>query len=281
MIEKEREFLRLIFNPRVILEILLVVLIPFFDMGSNTLVERLTEITHNYAMPNFLIITFQMFFSLVVLTIIYLLEKKSSSIIKQLFVVSVVLSVIAYFIRIISFSTRGIIGVIFSNINIYSSFGIETVFIVAIPVVKILSSFFPFLGILLIVFLRSAINIILVLPLMSFSLERLGLKGLFITLYISQFIIIFLFAKLPYYMSKMSFKAALKESIFRKDKHFSFILIFSSIYAFITTVSILSLPIFKSKYVFPAIVNFIAIFSLMAFFAIISKEETYERRNIH
>lgn len=273
---KERGIVKLIFNARTIFEVLLVILIPFFNMGSNTLVEKIAQITSNYTIPNFLIIASQMIFSIIVLFVVYEIEKNQNvKGIKQMLIISLALTILAYSIRLISFLSRGLIGIVFSSINNYSSFGIETVFVVSIPVVKILDSFEPFLGVLLIVFLRSFLNMILILPLMGFSLIKLGIWGVFITLYVSQFVIMFLFAKLPFELSRMPFLSAVKESIFHKDRHFTYILTFSSIYALIVAVSVLSLPIFKSQYIFPAIINFLSVYMLLAFFVFVSREETY------
>lgn len=273
----KKEFLKLIFKPQIFLEVILVIMIPFINMGLNSIVEKIAEIFHNYTLPNFFIILFQMLLSLIIITAIYIIEKKKSfKGLSQMFIISIALTFILYFFRLVSFVSRGIIGIIFSKITSFSMIGVEPVFVVSIPVVKLLGVFEPYIGVLFIVFLRSIANIVFVLPLMRFSLSKLGIFGIFITLYISQFIIIFLFAKFPYFLSKYSFIESLRRSIFSKDKHFSFILTFSSIYAFIVAISVLSLPIFSSRYIFPAIINFIEVFSLLAFFVLISKEELYE-----
>lgn len=268
--------LKLIFNWRTLAEVLLIVFIPFFNMGSNTLVEKLAEISGNYTIPNFLIILFQMFFSMLVIFAIYSLEKNQDvANLKTMFVSSLSLTFIVYMLRLIAFASRGLVGIVFSRLSSYSSFGVETVFLVSIPVVKVLSSFMPYLGILFIIFLRSLINLLIVLPMMSFTLQKIGDAGVFITLYVSQFLVMLFFAKLPFNMSKMPFSEALKASIFKKDKHFNFILFFSSLYAFIVAAGVMSLRILRSQYVFPAMINFIELYMLLAFFVAISKEEIY------
>jgi hypothetical protein len=251
-------------SKKIFFEAILVSLIPTITIFLNRYLSFKTDVWY---VGSTLTILGQYLLSTAVLLIITLIER---GLVKNLFLISLLLNSILFVLRLLASSLPGILSQVFNIFLPITYIGIETVFLASIPLVENFKTIAPFYGILTITILKFIINYFIMVPVLN-NLQDIHLVMFLI--FISQIIPMVLFARLPFELTNYPFLEAMKKSLLDFKKYFRASLTIGSIYSVIVAVVSVFGAIASSEYIFPIILNYISIIVFVYFFVWIAEYE--------